>query len=260
MLWVVIGHSPLGIPGEGPEWENILYNFAYSFHMPLFMLVSGWLFYLTRLKYKENTPHWTYDKIVKDKAIRLLLPGLVFSIVAFVVKLAFPGEVSRQTDLSFSNILHAYLYPYDNPLRELWFIAILFGLMIMAPLWKSIVNSKWFIRWGVVMLLSVLYFWHPNVEFLCIGRVLGYAIWFYLGFLVSKDNIVEKVFCKNVWMTIVVGIVIYMLGIYTNPFITTIGGIILSFGIALIAQKYSALHNSWFVCASCNFEANRESK
>lgn len=110
------------------------------------------------------------------------------------------------------------------------------------------------------MLLSVLYFWHPNVEFLCIGRVLGYAIWFYLGFLVSKDNIVEKVFCKNVWMTIVVGIVIYMLGIYTNPFITTIGGIILSFGIALIAQKYSALHNSWFVCASCNFEANRESK
>ena len=50
MLWVVIGHAFLGKPGEGPQWENVLTYFAYSFHMPLFMLVSGWLFYLTRLR------------------------------------------------------------------------------------------------------------------------------------------------------------------------------------------------------------------
>ena len=56
MLWVVIGHSTLGVPGAGLAWDNALYHFAYSFHMPLFMLVSGWLVYLTRLKVKENTP------------------------------------------------------------------------------------------------------------------------------------------------------------------------------------------------------------
>lgn len=50
MLWVVIGHSFLGVFEEGPVWENALCNFAYSFHMPLFMLVSGWLFYRTRLE------------------------------------------------------------------------------------------------------------------------------------------------------------------------------------------------------------------
>ena len=50
MLWVVIGHSYLGVFKEGPEWENTLCKFAYSFHMPLFMLVRGWLFYLTRLR------------------------------------------------------------------------------------------------------------------------------------------------------------------------------------------------------------------
>lgn len=49
MLWVVIGHSCIGQAGHGPIWENALFKFAYSFHMPLFMLVSGWLFYLTRL-------------------------------------------------------------------------------------------------------------------------------------------------------------------------------------------------------------------
>lgn len=51
MLWVVIGHSFLGVAGDGPQWENALFKFAYSFHIPLFMLVSGWLFYLTRLRY-----------------------------------------------------------------------------------------------------------------------------------------------------------------------------------------------------------------
>lgn len=50
MLWVIIGHAFLGVAGEGPKWENTLTQFAYSFHMPLFMLVSGWLFYLTRLR------------------------------------------------------------------------------------------------------------------------------------------------------------------------------------------------------------------
>ena len=49
MLWVVIGYAFLGKAEEGPDWENALVHFAYSFHMPLFMLVSGWLFYLTRM-------------------------------------------------------------------------------------------------------------------------------------------------------------------------------------------------------------------
>ena len=54
MLWVVIGHAFLGVAGEGPAWENASFHFAYSFHMPLFMLVSGWLFYLTRLRVCET--------------------------------------------------------------------------------------------------------------------------------------------------------------------------------------------------------------
>lgn len=53
MFLVVIGHAFLGAAGQGPKWENALFHFAYSFHMPLFMLISGWLFYLTRLKIND---------------------------------------------------------------------------------------------------------------------------------------------------------------------------------------------------------------
>lgn len=37
MLWVVIGHSPISLDNM-PSYVRILYDFAYSFHMPLFIL------------------------------------------------------------------------------------------------------------------------------------------------------------------------------------------------------------------------------
>lgn len=96
MLWVVIGHSPLDLETM-PGYVDSLYQFAYSFHMPLFMLVSGFLFYLTRLNdgRSEGSKKWSYYRIFKDKALRLLLPGLVFSFLAFVLKIFFSGEMER---------------------------------------------------------------------------------------------------------------------------------------------------------------------
>ena len=146
MLWVIVGHSYLGIVNEGPTWENLLVKTAYSFHMPLFMLVSGWLFFLTRLSTIDASwggQKWTYGRIVKDKSLRLLLPGFVFSLVALTLKLAFPGEMSRQVGLSLGDIVHQYLYPIDNPMQELWFIATLFWFFLFTPLWKVILKKNW---------------------------------------------------------------------------------------------------------------------
>ena len=239
MLWVVVGHSFLGTVNEGPLWENALVKFAYSFHMPLFMFVSGWLFYLTRLKSRElaNGGGWNYNQIVKDKALRLLLPGLVFSIFAFVTKAVFPSEVARSAGLSLGEVFHSYLYPIENPLMELWFIVTLFWFFVIFPLWEvSLRNDKK--MWLMVVLLIVLHFCHPNVQFLCLERVFKYAIWFYLGIVICKTGTIERVFNKVPWLTFFVGIVIYVLGYYTDSFITKIGGITLSIGFALLADKY----------------------
>ena len=123
--------------------------------MPLFMLVSGWLFFLTRLKTNKSIwggQKWTYPQIVKDKALRLLLPGFVFSLVAFALKIAFSGEMTRQVGLNPNDIIHAYLYPYDNPMRELWFIAVLFWLMLLTPIWKLLLQD--YCSYGVTPLSS----------------------------------------------------------------------------------------------------------
>ena len=234
MLWVVIGHSFVGEHLKGPEWESAITNFAYTFHMPLFMLISGWLFYLTRLSGEGKK--WTYLEIVKDKAVRLLLPGFVFSIVAFAVKIAFPGEVTRQAGLSIKDFVVAFLYPYDNPFRELWFIVTLFFFFLFAPFWQIVVRRKWTMMLTIV-LLSVIHFVHPETTLLSIDKFCTHAIWFFLGIMIRKFDFVEKILIKNIGIAMIFGIVLYLIRHYI-PLSGTIGLIIFSFGLALLADNY----------------------
>ena len=255
MLWVVIGHAFIGDLDKQsmwPEWERSLMGIAYSFHMPLFMLVSGWLFYLTRLKTNENTPpqlrlsdygerltkRWTYWAIVKDKALRILLPGFVFSIIALAIKLAMPGEVTRQAGVGINEVVKSYLYPFDNPFRELWFIVALFWMFVLTPFWQWILKRKW-TMWTTTAILLALHFYHPQTMFLSIDRVGVHALWFFMGIVISKEKVVESLFKPYQWFALIIGIAIYAIGyIYVIAFFKTVGGIVFSFGLALIADKY----------------------
>ena len=230
MLWVVTGHAPLGEPCTGPLWETMLYRFAYSFHMPLFMLVSGWLFYRTRIS-------WHYGAVLRDKALRILLPGLVFSLVAYALKIAFPGEMERQVSLSVADIARSYLFPYDNPLRELWFLIALFWMFALLPLWRVTLRCKWGM-WLTVALLVALWFFPLRSGLLCLDRVCTHAIWFYLGMVISREEYVERAFSVRPWLTVLIGVAIYAIGLYTLPIVTTAGGILFSFGLALLADRF----------------------
>lgn len=239
MLWVVIGHAYLGEHNGGPVWETVLGNFAYSFHMPLFMFVSGWLFYPTRLKKEDHgsRTEWTYGAIIKDKAIRLILPGVVFTFLAFAVKLAFPGEVVRHTGLSFREIIMAFAYPYDNPFREMWFIVALFLLFVLTPVWEVAMKNKW-VEWGLVPLLAALHFFGLDVTLFSLDRVCTHAIWFYLGLLISREDVINRLFLHRPFLLFVLGVGLYVAGYYVDMFVVTLGGIVLSVGLALLADKY----------------------
>lgn len=243
MLWVVIGHAPLGDPGAGPAWETALYRIAYSFHMPLFMLVSGWLFYRTRLagsgsgsgfsggsgsgssegfgsgfsggggSGSSDGSGWRYGAILRDKALRILLPGLVFSLVALALKVAFPGEMERQVSLSAGAILHTYLYPYDNALRELWFLVTLFWMFALTPLWRVVLRWPWS-QWLVLALLVGLWFFPLRTGLLCLDKVCTHALWFYLGMVVSKEDFAARCLAPRLWLPLLAGAAIYLLGLY----------------------------------------------
>lgn len=122
-------------------------------------------------------------------------------------------------------------------MRELWFIATLFWLFCLTPLWKVVLKNKWSM-WSSIIILVALHLWRPNIELLCIGRVFNYGLWFYLGIVLSKTELVEKVLSKHIWATLIVGILIYVIGTYTLGTVTTLGGITFSFAFALVADNY----------------------
>lgn len=238
MLWVVIGHSFLGKAGEGPEWENALFHIAYSFHMPLFMLISGYLFHYTRLsELKDSRRRGGYKSLIGNKIKRLIIPFMFFTFVAFLLKMAFPGEVARQSSINLQEVINAFIYPYDNPMREMWFVATLMWFFLIMPFWVFVIKRQ-LTKWLALVGLLVLHFYHPDTEFLCTGRALSYALYFYLGIFISEEGYINKLSDSNRWVVLFSGAILYAIGFFTISFFKTIGGIVISISLALILDQY----------------------
>ncbi len=240
MLWVVIGHSPLSLSNM-PLWVEFLFNIAYSFHMPLFILVSGYLFQMTRLKTAEMNGgggiFCNYKSIISDKLVRLGIPFVVFTIVALVVKVLFPGEISRQTAFSFYDLFMAFINPFDGPNNEMWFVGTILWFFAFTPLWRWACQRKE-TEWLLLAVLTLLHFYHPNENLLCIRQICTEAIFFYSGILICKYGI-EEICQKKRWPLLTGGLIGFLLCyLFKTPYIVIWCGIAFSAGLAFILDEY----------------------
>ena len=237
MLWVVIGHSgPSATFDDYPAYAKQLWNFAYSFHMSLFIMVSGFLFYMTRI----DSEKWGYWAMLKEKLIRFGIPFVVFTFVALLMKFFFAGSVDRATTLSIGELANAILYPYNGPMREFWFLATIMWFFAFFPLWKLVIKNHW-VKVIVLVSLGVLSIWHPRIDFLAINHVCQYAFFFYFGIICAilyKNNpefILQRGFAS---VSFVVGVSMYIVGrLWSVPLMTPVGGAVFSIAIALWFEK-----------------------
>ena len=234
MLWVVIGHSSLD-KLNCPTWNMQLVTVAYMFHMQLFVMVSGYLFRITRLNKPDQ---WNYSNTIKEKTIRLGIPGFFFSFVALGLKFLFPGEMSRQAELTFGGIVHSYLFPCDNAFQEIWFVVVLFWLFLLMPIWRLSIKNRCF-EILTLIIVFVLSYLHPNTSFLCIDRVFEYSIWFYLGVFLARFDINELGVNskRGIALIILIGVIVVLVGqlnMMFASFFKTLGCITISLGVAFI--------------------------
>ena len=80
ILLVILGHSIQYGMGEGYEgyWENPVFRFIYSFHMPLFMLISGYLFWYSYYKRGGKA-------VIINRFKTLLYPILSFEVILCLI-------------------------------------------------------------------------------------------------------------------------------------------------------------------------------
>ncbi len=131
---VVFGHSlppHLTFPANDlfASISILVIDFIYTFHMPLFFSISGYLYVHTN----PVSSRRSYGGLLKNKVIRLLLPYVVLGTVAFIPKIMLAEFAKNPIEPSWEFYLGSLLYPWQNSIRFFWFLPTLFAVFVLAP-------------------------------------------------------------------------------------------------------------------------------
>lgn len=175
ILLVVLGHA-LAIENIGAsdvEWCNVIYDFIYSFHMPLFFLISGFCY-----SHCEN-----YGRFVLHKSKFLLLPYLVFNLITMVMQRVLPFFTLVESDLT-KEIRQTCFYG-----GSIWFVYVLFEIMLIFPLYERIISGK--VERALLLLvisMGIYMLWGKNTGFLCMAQMTNYIPYFIIGHILRILN------------------------------------------------------------------------
>lgn len=110
ILLVILGHC---IQATDMDYDhNVLFRYIYSFHMPLFMCVSGFVSYKPNMKWQT----------VRKRFKQLMIPFLSWAVVSCCIRL--------DLTLFLSKIMH--------PDTGLWFLWALFFIVLLMKLSDSL--------------------------------------------------------------------------------------------------------------------------
>ena len=123
MFTVLLGHCA---DTNGP---NSLKYYIYSFHMPIFFIISGMSYFLQMQKHE-----YTFIEILKNKSRTLLWPYFVLNFIA-LIPWTLNFRILSTSNLTYYELILGIFYGHKNyvtgPSNSTWFILTLF-LTIMS--------------------------------------------------------------------------------------------------------------------------------
>ena len=150
-------------------------SLSYSFLLETFVFVSGYVFgYQVRTKYNNQL---SFNNSIIKKAKRLLIPGIIFSLIYF---LCF--------NLKFGYSVRTVIYCIIVGEGHLWYLPMLFSCFAaIYILEKFHLSSRNTI---VIALLASLFSLGPlsNLPFR-ISTTMYYFLFFVIGYLINKSNV-----------------------------------------------------------------------
>ena len=186
IVLVVLGHSGFE-ETIVQEKLHFLHSWIYSFHMPLFFLISGFLYSLTNSDFLKIPTL----KFIKKKTIRLLVPYLVLGVVLFAIKFAFSGLSHANRSFSVTAFFAMFVntgYP-SSTMGYLWYVFTLFVVFVTVSL---LALCRIDLKDSRVRLLLALGFWCLNYSCQITGwgnlsSVCRYIPFFLLGIVFERN-------------------------------------------------------------------------
>lgn len=176
VMSVIFGHSMNSI--AVPQiWVDIK-AWVYTWHMPLFFLISAFLF-----SYKGGFEKG-YKRVFSNRFMRLLVPYIVWNAIFIVPKIIFAPYINDQVVLDMNYFVRILLRPRDNILGHTWFLAALFEMFVIAIFFEKIRKNKklWI---PVACVLIVTYCFGVLNRYFAVGDLMKNGIFFWVGLILG---------------------------------------------------------------------------
>ncbi|PDP84826.1 acyltransferase [Glycomyces fuscus] len=181
---VVLGHAIEPLRDYGPA--GALYYWIYFFHMPAFILISG---YLSRSFDGSSN---RVEKLVLSVAVPYLIFWTIHQAIYFVDRGGPPDSLS---------VL--------KPTWTLWFLVALFLWRLSVPIWKRL-------RWPVLIAVVISMFGATASlgETLSMGRVVSFLPFFVLGLSLRREHFA---YLDRLWVRILSVLVLGVTAVLAVP-------------------------------------------
>ena len=166
ILTVVIGHCADGILSAGMYSQykfelQALYDAIYSFHMPLFFIVSGFVFWLSK----------SYDRY-RTKVFDFVIVYVIWDFLTWLGKFLLGSKVNRQ--VGFEDLIGMFYHPIA-PMWYLYVLTIFYLIFSLLDIKK--VSFKVVTLCGFIAVIDKM----VNMNVGVINQVLYYAYFFVVG-------------------------------------------------------------------------------
>ncbi|WP_301197099.1 acyltransferase family protein [uncultured Duncaniella sp.] len=183
IILVAVGHFNIE---PMPQFYRYLIDVIYTFHMPLFMFVSGFLCIATMKK-------TSYMKFISKKFFRLMVPYFVTSVIIIFIKLLTEKVQPVDHPVTVSDFIEILWLPKAG--YFLWFVYALWWMMVIVPLFDTPAKRRVFLLISVVLFLINPYF--PRL--FCLHETARFMIYFASGCVVY--DILKKIPVRALCLT-----------------------------------------------------------
>ena len=204
IILVIIGHSFRDEMRIDSSIANWIYSIIYYFHMPLFYVISGYLFRITQDKLDSySVVDYIYGKIksyIKPFVCYSLLVYIVFwccNSIPYLSRLLSNTSLKRYEFFEYVNLS----LKGDNPYAfHLWYLWVLFWIIILSFVVYRIGN-RFKINYTILLFMIAFIMWNvrlfidSNNACMLIKAILKHTIYFYVG--IKLDDIVIN--SSRVW-------------------------------------------------------------
>ncbi|WP_299091065.1 acyltransferase [uncultured Bacteroides sp.] len=140
----VIGSGPTGgMQVDDDSFYRYLYCLLENIRMPLFTVISGWVYALHPIKKEE------IGTFITKKARRLLLPMIFVGSTYFIIQYLIPGTNHKE---ELHAIWKIYIYPYTF----FWYLPALFFVFIGISFLDISNKINTVAQWLIALLISYL--------------------------------------------------------------------------------------------------------